>query len=296
MIYEDKYIKSEGYRICFTTFYKNEEVKEKEKNKPCIIFLPGTMSNPFTYWDFIEEMVKYEIVVVGIHFIGHGKSSREKVDFNIDNLKQNVRDVTKYIRENLKDFGNKIILFGHSQGGILASSLIGEDLGVDTYILGNLIISDQKSLKNIIGLKNVPNIFVPIIKVFIKIYGKLFRYKQVKFYDYVKNADKEEILKDEEKYKYDPLRINSYPMSMVTSLITIDTKNLTKPKNKIKENIIVILAKDDPIFPLYIEKEAFDLINAENKKMLIYDSPHHMMYTEHPKDLAKLIYENINKS
>lgn len=287
MVYEDIYIRSKGEKICLTFFYKNEEIKNKEKEKPCIIFLPGTMANPFTYWNFLDEMVKYDVVIAGVHFVGHGKSSRKKKDYTIYDLKQNVRDAISYVRDNIEKYGNSIVLFGHSQGGILASSLIGENLNIDKYILGNLVDSQDKKLKNIIGLENIPKIYIPFVKFFIKIYGKIFKTKTIGFADYVKNAQEDEEIND------DPLKLTKYPMSMVTSLITMNTKNLTKPKRKIKEKIIVILSSNDPIFPLDIEKRAYDNIKAKHKKLIIFDSNVHMIYTEYPKETCRIIYENL---
>lgn len=287
MIFEDTYIRSRGEKVCLSIFYNNEEMKNKKKSKPCIIFLPGTMANPFTYWDFIEEMVKYDVVVIGINFVGHGKSSREKFDYTMSDLKANVIDTYNFVKDNLEDYGTEIVLFGHSQGGILASTIIGEGLDISKYILGNVIVSNQKGLKEIVGLNNMPNILMPVIKFFIKIYGNIFKTKQVGFYDYVKIEEPQE----NEEYADDPLRIDKYPMCMVTSLITLNTNNLTKYNDK--DEVVAIFAKDDPIFPLALEKEAFDLINVKKKKMIIVDSDKHMIYTEHPKKTSKIIYNNI---
>lgn len=293
MIFEDIYIRSKGEKICLSIFYKNEEFKNSKKEKPCIIFLPGTMANPFTYWDFLEEMVKYDICIIGINYVGHGKSSRKKKDYTISDLKENVVSTYKYVRDNLRKYGIEIVLFGHSQGGILASLLIGYELDISKYILGNLILSNQRGLKELVGLKNIPNIFIPILKFFVKIYGKIFKTKQIGFHDYIK-IDEEGKKKEEEnkeEFKDDPLRLDTYPMSMVTSLINVNTKNLLKYNDK--DEVIVIVSSDDPIFPIELEKEAYHMLNVKKKKLVILDSPHHMIYTEHPEKTAKIVYENI---
>lgn len=285
---KDIYIRSKGNKIALTAFYKDKETINSIKEKPCIFFLPGTMANPYTYWNFVDEMVKYDVVVVGLHYIGHGLSDRvDKFDFS--DLKQNALDGFKYIKDNLKLFGTDIIVFGHSQGGILASSLIGLNL-TKKYILGNLIISDQKGLKDLIGLSKVPNFLIPFVKMYFKILGKIKGNKKLKFGDYVKVGEMEYT---EEDLKSDPLRIVEYPLSMVTSLINIDTKNLTKPSSEIQEEIFVFVAKNDPIFPLKLQKEAFDLIKAKDKHFIEYDTDKHMMYTEHPKELCSLIYKEV---
>lgn len=112
---EDIYIKSNERNIAITVFYKDKKMKEGSKDKPCIFFLPGTMANPYTYWNFIDEMVKYDVVVVGLHYIGHGLSDRvDSFDFN--DLKINAIDGINYVKNNLKSFGTDIIVFGHSQG------------------------------------------------------------------------------------------------------------------------------------------------------------------------------------
>lgn len=293
MIFEDIYIRSKGEKICLSVFYKNEEIKLNKKEKPCIIFLPGTMANPFTYWDFIEEMVKYDVVVIGINFVGHGKSKFEKEVFNISDLNRNVLDTYSFVKDNLEYFGTEIVLFGHSQGGIIASQMVGRNLDISKYILGNVIVSKQKGLKQILGLNKVPNIFIPVVKFFIKIYGKIFKNKRIGFYDYIKNdeAGRLESEMQKEEYAYDPLRLDTYPMYMVTSLININTDNLLKHNDK--DDVLVIAASGDPIFPIKLEKEAYDMMNIKKKKLIVFSSDVHMIYTEHPKETAKIIYDNI---
>lgn len=282
------YIRSRGNKIALTAFYKDKDMLNSLKEKPCIFFLPGTMANPYTYWNFVEEMVKYDVVVVGLHYIGHGLADR--VDkFNFSDLKQNAIDGFKYVKDNLSLFGTDIIIFGHSQGGILASSLIGLNL-TKKYILGNLIISNQKDVKDLIGLSKVPSFLIPFVRIYLKILGKIKGSKKLKFGDYVKAAEDES---DEENIGEDPLKIDEYPLSMVTSLININTKNLTRPKREIQEEIFVFAGTNDPIFPLKLQKEAFNLIKAKNKHFIQFDTDKHMMYTEHPKELCELIYKEV---
>lgn len=156
------------------------------------------------------------------------------------------------------------------------------------YILGNLVISTQKGLKNILGFNNIPTFLIPVIKLYFRILGKVRAKKQFKFTDYVKIAEA-----DEEIEYNDPLRIDSYPMSMISSLININTINLTNPKEKIKEEIYVIAGSKDPIFSINLQKEAFNLIKAEKKHFIEVDTDQHMMYTEYPEKLSKIIYKEV---
>jgi alpha-beta hydrolase superfamily lysophospholipase len=41
---------------------------------PCVVFLPGTMTHPLFYEEFLDGLARTGYNVVGVHFQGHGKS------------------------------------------------------------------------------------------------------------------------------------------------------------------------------------------------------------------------------
>jgi alpha-beta hydrolase superfamily lysophospholipase len=43
---------------------------------PTVVFLPGTMTHPLGYAEFLDRLNRRGLSVVGVHYQGHGKSPR----------------------------------------------------------------------------------------------------------------------------------------------------------------------------------------------------------------------------
>ena len=81
-----------------------------ESGAPPVVFLPGTMTHPLFYEEFLDG-----VNVVRVHLQGHGKSPRVRRPFSFEDLRQNAFDAVGYASE---CFGEKVLVLGSSQGGV----------------------------------------------------------------------------------------------------------------------------------------------------------------------------------
>lgn len=84
--YFETFIPSTDTEICLSVY-------EVDRNKPVVVFLPGTMLGPLFYGEFLLKLAGKGFNVVGVHFISHGKSPRDKKLFSFE-------DKTKRQRRN----------------------------------------------------------------------------------------------------------------------------------------------------------------------------------------------------
>ncbi len=87
---------------------------------PCVVFLPGTMTHPLFYEEFLDGLSRAGFNGVGVHLQGHGKSPRTNRLFAFEDLVRNGLDAISYAVER---FGDEVLVLGSSQGGLLAMAL-----------------------------------------------------------------------------------------------------------------------------------------------------------------------------
>ncbi len=110
-VYEELLIESRGVPIALSIWKGNT-------GAPCIVFLPGTMTHPLFYEELLDSLSRAGFNVVGVHYLGHGKSPRLEQLFSFNDLVQNGRDAISYATQRFK---SSIVVLGSSQGGMVAS-------------------------------------------------------------------------------------------------------------------------------------------------------------------------------
>jgi len=88
-VYEEVLVESAGALIALSVW-------RGERDAPCVVFLPGTMTHPLFYEEFLDGLARAGFNLVGVHFQGHGKSPRVKCLFSLDDLVQNACDAVSY--------------------------------------------------------------------------------------------------------------------------------------------------------------------------------------------------------
>jgi alpha-beta hydrolase superfamily lysophospholipase len=101
-----------------------------EPGRPAVVFLPGTMTHPLFYEEFLDALNRAGVTVVGVHSQGHGKSPRVRLPLTFTTLVANARDAVNWTRREFH--GVPVAVLGSSQGGIVAMALAatGERLAV----------------------------------------------------------------------------------------------------------------------------------------------------------------------
>lgn len=265
MSYREEYIKSGKGDIVLSIW-------DTGKDNPCIVFLPATMSYPAFWDDFLTRLSECGINVIGIHFVGHGKSGREIKTYSFGDLLQNVYDVITFTEKN---FNNRIGVLGTSQGGILAVAAAGEDKRIKAVFSHNVMLPQ---LKESICITIFPKWSYPIISGLMGIGAKLIPNLQLPVQFYL-DLDKV-FLSDEWRRKYfnDQLNLRKYSIYFLNSLFKADLSKVTD--GSIKCPVVIFASKGDRLFTFEYTQKVFELIKAESKEIVSFDLNTHLIFNE----------------
>ncbi len=280
--YYETFISSIDTEICLSIY-------ELDKNKPVVVFLPGTMVSPLFYDEFLLKLAEKGFNLVGVHFVSHGRSFKKEL-FSFEDMKQNVKDTITYV---LKNFNDKIILMGSSQGGILAIAVSAEDDGIKAVFPHNILLP---SLPDSIEITRFPNFlkyfYKSIINV-IKWSGRVFPGLQLPmtFYLSFDRVTKSEKIKED--FYNDDYSLKFYPLYFLASLFGADMTKITD--GSIKCPVVVIASSKDPLFSFEYTKKVYELIKAPEKEILVFDEPYHLIFNECIDDVLDPIAEKLKE-
>ena len=266
--YSEKLIDSANTRIALSIYSSN-------KNDPCVIFLPGTMTHPLFYDDFLAALAGYGFNVVGVHFLSHGKSPREKKRYTFADMVQNVEDTISFC---LDHFGSNPIIMGSSQGGILSMALAARDSRIQAVFAHNILLP---TLKESISITNFPRFFSLFYRIFppmLKCLARMMPELQIPITAYLDLDRITSSIEIQQGFYKDPLGLTSYPLCFLASLFTADLTGITD--GSIECPVVVIASKGDPLFSFSYCSEVFDKIAAPGKEMIVFDEPSHLIFNE----------------
>ena len=282
--YEEVLIPSSGTQIALSIW------KSNSKTNPNIVFIPGTMTHPLFYSQFLNEICKKAYNVIGIHHISHGKSPREIKAFTIDHMIANVKDTITYVIEN---FNDNVGLMGSSQGGVLAISIAGLDDRIKAVVPHNILLT---SLKESIKLSSYPdwlvNFYKPIISL-MKLGARIMPKKQLTMDSYL-DSDKVFSTKEWKDYFYtDPIGLTKYPISFLASLFASDMTHITD--GSIKCPVVVWVSKGDPLFTKEYNDLVYEKIKCKTKEKVEFDLNCHLIFNECIDSVIDRVAEKLDK-
>lgn len=263
--YREAVIDSAGTRIVLSIY---------ENTGPCMVFIPGTMTHPLFYDDFLTALAEKGFTVVGIHPVSHGKSPREKKRYTYTDMVQNVRDTVTFCTRNFTD---NLVVMGSSQGSLLALAA-ASDQRVRAVFSHNIFMP---ALKETIAITRFPEFlkyFQGVFLFFMKLGAFLFPGLPVPIGLYLninRISSTKEIIN---QYLSDPIGLTSYPLAFLYSLFSADTASATD--GSIKCPVVVISSTGDPLFPYSYIRQVYERISAPKKEMLVFDEPFHLIMNE----------------
>lgn len=243
---------------------------------PAVVFLPGTMTHPLFYEEFLDRLNRAGVTVVGLHGQGHGKSPRVRRRLTFDVLLTNARDAVAWTRAEFP--GRPVVVLGSSQGGILAMALAATGERLDAVIAHNIV---DATLPGTIAITRFPGWLArayPLVRPALQLLGRLVPRLPVPFGAYL---DMRRVCRDPDNadfFSSDPLGLRSYPMEFMASLLTADLTGMTD--GSIACPVTVVAARGDPLFPLAYTEQVFDRIVAPAKELVVIDSDVHLLFNE----------------
>lgn len=279
--YYEAFISSTDTEICLSIY-------ELDENKPVVVFLPGTMVSPLFYDEFLLKLAEKGFNIIGVHFVSHGKSPKDKKLFSFEDMKQNVKDAITYAFDN---FNKKIILMGSSQGGILAIAVAGEDNRIKAVFPHNILLPSLSESIEITRFPNFLRYFYKSLLNFIKWNGKVFPGLQLPMTFYLSFDRVTESKKIKENFYNDPYSLKSYPLHFLASLFGADMTKITD--GSIKYPVVVIASTKDPLFSFSYTKKVYDLIKAPEKEMIVFNEPYHLILNECIENILDPLVEKL---
>ncbi len=281
--YGEVLIESAGTRIALSLYRSGD-------NRPCIVFIPGTMTHPLFYDDFLSLLAGAGYNVAGVHLLSHGKSPREKMLFTFADMLQNIRDSVSYCLDNVS---SDVILMGSSQGGILSLAAAGTDSRIKAVFPNNVLLP---SLSSSIYITRFPGFLKPCHKPLtslMKLAARVAPGAQLppSFYLDFDRVSRSQALV--ELFFSDPLNRSSYPLCFLASLFTADLKSVSD--GSIKCPVVVIASTGDTLFPYSYCLEVYEKIAAPHKEMLVFDEPYHLIFNECCERVIGPIISKLNE-
>jgi alpha-beta hydrolase superfamily lysophospholipase len=279
--YREELISSAGTRIALSIY-------PKEQNAPCIVFVPGTMTHPLFYDDFLTTLSEQGFNVVGIHLLSHGKSPRERKTYSIEDMIQNIKDTVSFCIDN---FNRQIILMGSSQGGMMSLASAAEDHRIKAVFAHNAVLP---ILKESISITIFPGFLKYFQKIFISIlkFGAwFFPALPIPLWAYLQINRISESPEIQSQYLNDPIGLTSYPLSFMTSMFSAELSGVMD--GAIKCPVVVIASTGDKLFSIDYIKQVYSMIKAPEKDMMVFEENCHLIFNECVDQVMGPVVEKI---
>jgi len=281
--YSEVLIESAGTRIALSLYHADD-------HRPCIVFIPGTMTHPLFYDDFLTLLARDGFNVAGIHPISHGKSPREKKLYSFADMLQNVHDTVTYCIGNVS---KDVIVMGSSQGGILALAAACIDDRIKAVFPHNVLIP---SLKNSISVTSFPKFLKPFNRALtstMKLAAKIAPGMQVPVTFYLEFDRVTSSQSMHDLFYTDPLGLTSYPLYFLSSLFSADLHRISD--GSIKCPVVVIASTGDRLFSYDYCLEVYEKIAAPHKEMLVFNEPYHLIFNECPERIIGPVVQKLKE-
>jgi pimeloyl-ACP methyl ester carboxylesterase len=281
--YREVLIESTGTRIALSLYMAGEGC-------PCIVFIPGTMTHPLFYDDFLSLLAGAGYNVAGVHLLSHGKSPREKKLFTFADMLQNVRDTVTYCLDNIS---KDVIVMGSSQGGILSLAAAGMDSRIKAVFPHNVLLPSLGSSFYITSFPRSLKPFQRPLTSLMQLAARAAPGLQLppSFYlDFDRVSRSQNLIG---QFFSDPLNLAACPLCFLASLFTADLKSISN--GSIKCPVVVIASTGDTLFPYDYCLEVFEKISAPHKEMLVFDEPYHLIFNECPERIIAQIVQKLNE-
>jgi alpha-beta hydrolase superfamily lysophospholipase len=215
--YREALIESAGTKIALSLYAAGEGC-------PCIVLVPGTMTHPLFYDDFLASLAESGYNVAGVHLLSHGKSPRQRQLFTFADMLQNIRDTVTYCLGNIS---KNIILMGSSQGGILSLAAAGMDSRIKAVFPNNVLLPDLSSSFYVTNFPRFLKPFHRLLTSIMKLAARANPGLQLppSFYlDFDRVSRSRELT---ELFFSDPLNLTSFPLCFLASLFTADLSKVS---------------------------------------------------------------------
>jgi alpha-beta hydrolase superfamily lysophospholipase len=256
-VIREEHISSRGKRL-------HLDVYQQENDVPTILFVPGTGAHARCYAEFLFQLHRQGFRVVGIDLQGHGLSEGMRGSFTIEELVENIYDVTTWAVER---YGEKVGISGSSLGGILALYAVANDRRLKSAVCHNVAVLSEPDCLRITRAPNLLKRILPLGRWAARLLPEL-RLTIWLYLDPQALTDDPRIL---EIFVDDPLTLQALPLH---SIVSQSQAAPARSIEEIKTPIMVLHAEGDRIFPLDYCQAIHDRLTCPKRFELIPEADH----------------------
>jgi len=248
------------------------DVIEVDKNRPTLVFMPGTNAYAILYGEFLSALADRGYNIVGFDPRGHGRSGGARGSYTVPELMSDFRTAIRFARQR---FGDPVVAAGSSQGGIAAFYLAAEGAPVAGVVCHNLAdLGDPRSVE----LTANPTLS-RFAKPFVMFNSRLFPEFKVPMTFYI-NLAAEPIrgLGSSRDLLYQgPLLV---PFIRLKGMASLGSEPLPCPVEEITTPVMVIHGEKDVIFPQSYIEYIYQRLTCK-KALKVYPDCHHYIVFDH---------------
>ncbi|ABL80572.1 MULTISPECIES: alpha/beta fold hydrolase [unclassified Nocardioides] len=262
--YREVLLDSAGFPVALSVW-------KGEPDAPAVVFLPGTMTHPLFYEDFLDALNRAGFGVVGVHPAAHGKSPRVRRRPAFADLVTNASDALAWTVRTMG--APHTVLIGSSQGGILALAVAAETDLADHVFAHNAL---DPALPGSLDVTRAPRALrpaYPAARRLLALAGRLAPGVPVPIGAYLELARVSGDPAVVERFFADPLGRRSYPLGLLAGLLATPLRPARCP-------VTVVAGTRDRLFPLAYMRAVYERIEAPAKDLLLVESDQHLLFNE----------------
>jgi alpha-beta hydrolase superfamily lysophospholipase len=231
-VIKEEHVSSRGVRLHLDVYQREEDV-------PTILFISGTGAHARCYAEFLFQLHGQGLRVVGIDLQGHGLSEGVRGSFTIEELVENIYDVTTWAVE---CYGERVGISGSSLGGILALYAVANDPRLKSAVCHNVAVLSEPDCLRVTRAPNLLRTILPLGRLAARLLPAL-RLTIWLYLDPQALTDDPRMLK---VFVDDPLTMQALPLR---SIVSQGQAAPARPIEEIERPVMVLHAEGDRIFP-----------------------------------------------
>lgn len=248
------------------------DVLEVDKEKPTVVFMPGTNAYAMIYSEFLAGIADQGVNIVGFDPRGHGRSGGGRGSYTISELLCDFRAAIRYARDR---FEGPIFIAGSSQGGICAFYLAAEGYPVAGAICHNIADLDKDES---VCLTKFPA-WTAKFKFMINFWARLF--PEVPFFMnwYIRLAGEpiRDLGSSRDMLKAGGLLV---PFIRLKGLASLGSEPLPVKVEGIQTPVMLIHGEEDIIFPKAYVEDIYNRLTCEKEYYLCEGAHHYVLFDE----------------
>jgi alpha-beta hydrolase superfamily lysophospholipase len=256
-VIREEYVGSRGLRL-------HLDVYQREDEAPTVLFVPGTGAHARCYAEFLFRLHTQGFRVVGIDLQGHGLSEGVRGSFTIEELAENIYDVTTWAVER---YGKNVGISGSSLGGILAFYAVANDPRLRSAVCHNVAVLSELDCLRLTRAPNLLRTILPLGRLAARLLPEL----RLTIWLYLAPQVITEDPRILEIFIDDPLTLQTLPLR---SIVSQSQAEPARPIEEIETSIMVLHAEGDRIFPLDYCRAIYDRLTCPKRFELIPGADH----------------------